>query len=177
MLHRALRFGWAGFLLLTFALGCNKAADQPPAGQPAAEAEGAVRERFKDLQAAVKAQDADKLWGLLSSQGQADAEQAAADARAAHEQAGPEEKKQQENALGLGGADVAKLTGRGFLKTKRFHRKFEELPDSSVERVTVQGDSATVYFTEPDGDKEKAAFVKEGGQWKASLKMPKGKQP
>jgi hypothetical protein len=134
-----------------------------------------VRERFKDLQAALKAQDGDKLWGLLSKKSQAEAEQAAKDLRAAYEQAGPEERAKQEKATGLSGAELSKLTGPGFLKSKRFLRKYDEVPESPVERVAVQGDNATVYFTEPDGDKEKIIFLHEGGQWKAWLKMPRAR--
>jgi hypothetical protein len=168
---RAWRLGWAG-LLLAVVVGCNKTADHSPAGGASPE-EAQVREKYKDLQAALKAQDADKLWDLLSKKSQAEAEQSAKDVRAAYEQAGPEEKARQEKSLGLGGAELGKLAGPGFLKTKRFVRKYDEVPESPAERVTVERDNATVYFTEPDGDKEKIIFVREDGQWKAWLKMPR----
>jgi hypothetical protein len=136
-----------------------------------------VRERFKDLQVAIKARDADRLWGMLSDKSRSEAEQVAREVRTAYEQAGPEERAKQEKAWGVSGAELSKLAGAGVLQTKRFLRRYEEVPESHVERVTAQGDSATVYFTEPDGDKEKMIFVREDGQWKAWLKVPKASQP
>jgi hypothetical protein len=132
-----------------------------------------VRARFKELQAAVNAKDTDKVWGLLCKRSRDEAEQAAAAFRAAYEKAGAEEKTKQEELLGLPGADIAKLTGPGMLKTKRFVRKYHELFESEVEKVTVQADNATVYWLEPDGDHEKTIFLREDGQWKAWLFIPK----
>ena len=68
-------------------------------------------------------------------------------------------------------------TGKEFLKTKRFHGKYDELPDSKIEKVTVQGDQATIAYVELDGDKEKLILVREQGEWKVSIPMPKGSQP
>jgi hypothetical protein len=95
----------------------------------------------------------------------------------AHGGAGAEEKAKQEAALGLPGAELTGLTGKGFLKTKRFQRKYHELPDSTIEKVTVQGNNATAYYLEPDGDKEKLLLVRQEGQWKVWLAMPKVRKP
>jgi hypothetical protein len=134
--------------------------------------EAAVREKFAELQAAIKDHDSDKLWALLDARSRADAERAAKDIQTAHAQAGAEEKTKQEESLGLNGDELAKLTGMGFLKSKRFHGKYHELPDSQIEKVVVQEDSATIHYLEPDGDKEKAILVRQGGQWKVWLTMP-----
>jgi hypothetical protein len=45
-----------------------------------------------------------------------------------------------------------------------------------IEKVTARGDSATVYLSEPDGDREKFVFLREGGEWKVWLGMPKAKK-
>jgi hypothetical protein len=158
--------------ILGLAVGCSSDR-QTPQGK----GEDQVREAFTAFQAALKARDADKLWTLLDTESQADAERTAQAIKAAFEKAGAEEKSQQEKALGLSGADLSSLTGRGFLKTNRFHGKYDEVPESKVDKVTVQGDSATVTYIEPDGDKEKLTLVRREGRWKITLPMPKGTQP
>jgi hypothetical protein len=35
----------------------------------------------------------------------------------------------------------------------------------------VDGDKATVFYTEEDGDKEKLSLVRQGGKWKFFLKV------
>jgi hypothetical protein len=135
-----------------------------------------VRQRFAEVQAAVKARDAGKLWGMLSSKSRADAEKEAKALRTAYEGADAAEKARLEKELGLAGEELAKLAGPGFLKTRRFLRKYDEVAESTVERVTAQGDSATLYFTEPDGDREKMAFVREDDQWRAWVAMPKARK-
>ena len=163
--------------LLGSAAGCaEKPADRAPgAGETAEEAEKAVRKKFAEVQAALKPPDADRLWALLSVKSRAAAETEAKVIRTSCEQASASEKLVQEKDLGLSGQELAGLTGKGFLKTRRFQRKYHEVPDSTIERVTASGDTATVYFDEPDGDKEKLIFVREEGQWKAWMAMPKKK--
>jgi hypothetical protein len=168
----ALHFGWSGLLCMAVVVGCSK-----PAEHSAANDDGPVREKFAELQAAIKSRDADKLWMLLDARSRADAERAAKAIQAAYSKATADEKTKQEKALGLTGKELAGLTGKGFLKTNRFHGKYHELPDSTIERVVVQGDTATVYYVEEDGDKEKAVLVRQDGQWKLWLTMPKVGQP
>jgi hypothetical protein len=136
-----------------------------------------VRAAFADLQAAIPGGDADKLWGLLSQKSRADAERVARDMRTAYEQAGRDAKAKQAERLGLTGEELAKLTGRDFLKTRRFRDKYEEAAAGKVTRVAVQRDSATVYWDDADGEREKTIFVREGDRWKAWLSMPTVKQP
>jgi hypothetical protein len=69
------------------------------------------------------------------------------------------------------------LTGIGFLKTKRFEQKYDELPDSIIDKVVVQGNSATIHYHEADGDREKAILVRQNGEWKAWLTMPRVSKP
>src|SRR4051812_1651402 len=97
--------------------GCTN----PATTRSAATEEGPVRETFAAFQEALKARDADKLWGLLDGDSRADAERAAKAVQAAYAKASAEEKAEKEKALGLSGAELAGLTGPGFLKTRRFH--------------------------------------------------------
>jgi len=137
--------------------------------------EQAVKEAFEAFQAAIKAKDAEKLWGLLDSDSRDDAARAAKAIKAAYAKASAERKAEMEKKLGLSGDELAKLTGTGFLKTKRFHGKYYEVPDSKIEKVTVQGNTAKVYYVEEDGDKETMKLVRQDGKWKLSVPMPKEK--
>jgi hypothetical protein len=168
--------GRSAVLLLALAAGCGKPVDPaPPEISTPPEAEGQVRVAFTALQAAFKAADPDKLWDLLSSKSHTDAEQTVKGLRESYEKADADGKAKLAKDLGLPGEKVARLTGPGFLATKRFRDKYDEIADGKVTKVTVQGDSATVYFDEPDGDHEKCIFLREDGRWKAWLTMPKPK--
>src|SRR5581483_9925198 len=68
------RMGSIGFLVMFLATGCSSSKGDK---QPTAEQEGAVHAKFTELQAAVKSHDADRIWKLLDSKSQADAERAA----------------------------------------------------------------------------------------------------
>src|SRR5260370_3049182 len=134
--------------LLSFALcaGCTK-----PTGQRSTDSEKSVRDTVVAFQAALKARDAEKLWSLMDSDSQADAERAAKSVHEAYAKASAEQKAEYEKTLGVPAAALAALTGRGFLNTKRFHGKYDELPDSTIDKITIQGDTATVAYTEADG--------------------------
>jgi hypothetical protein len=153
-------------------LGCAKQPDSP-----AADEEPALRAQFAELQEALKICDPEKLWILLASRSQADAERVANTIQAAYTKATAGNKAGLEKTLGLSGTDLTALTGRGYLKTKRFQEKYHELPGSTIERIVLEGKNAVVHYLESDGDKEKAVFVREDGQWKASLPMPRMMQP
>ena len=51
------------------------------------------------------------------------------------------------------------------------------MPDSKIDSIVIQGDSATVYYLEPGGDKEKAILVRQDGRWKVWLTMPRASRP
>jgi len=159
---------------IVLALGCSNPAAPTPL-QPGDEEQ--VRQTFAAFQAGLKARDAQKVWAVIDSDSQADAERAAEAVRTAYGKADAAGKAEQEKALGLGGAELASLNGQGFLKTRRFHGKYDEVPDSKVESVAIQGDKATVNYVEADGDKEKFTLVREGGKWKLTVPMPKAAQP
>jgi hypothetical protein len=167
------RFTWVGFLFVAFGGGCST----KPADRPADDDERVVRRTFAELQSAIKNHDADKLWGLMDSKSRAEAEKTAKDIQAARAKASAEEKAKQEEALGLTETELAELTGRGILKSKRFQNKYHELPESQIEKVAVQADNATVHYLEPDGDHEKMILVRQEGQWKVWLAMPRFGKP
>jgi hypothetical protein len=156
------------FFGLAIGLGCST-----PARPPIAADDGPVRERFGMLQAAVKDGNAERIWPLLDARSQADAERIAREMQTAHSEANAEEKKLLEDALGFTPAQFSDLTGKTYLTSKRFREKYHELPESKIESVDMQADHATVHFLEPDGDKEKAIFVRQDGEWKAWLKIPR----
>jgi hypothetical protein len=148
-----------------------------PAAPTSPTEEDRVRESFTTFQVALKDRDADRLWALLDAESQADADRAAQAEKAVYEKASAVGKAKQEKELGLSGAELAALTGRGFLKTNRFHGKYDEVPDGKLDKITVQGNSATVHYTESDGDKKTQALVRQEGQWKVTVPMPKGPNP
>jgi hypothetical protein len=171
MANTTVRAGWT--LLLVLGIGCSGGGSPGGSSAPAGGEQKAVLDAFIALQAALKEGDADKLWAMLDADSQAEAERAAKAIQAAYAKASAEEKAEQEKALGLPGAELAGLTGKGFLKTRRFQGKYDEIPESKVEKVAAQGEKATVNYVEPDGDHEKLTFVRQEGQWKVSLRMPK----
>jgi hypothetical protein len=133
--------------------------------------------QFAALQAALKENDPDKLWKLLASRSRTDAERAANAVQAFYAMASDSKKSELQKMLGVNGAELAALTGITFLKTKRFQEKYHDVPGSTVERVIVEGESAVVHYLESDGDKEKAVYLQEDGQWKAWLPIPRIPQP
>lgn len=181
MWERIYHFKWITFLLMGLAVGCStqpaeKPTDKKP-GSPAASDEDAVREKFAELLSAIKRKDGEKLWEILDKKSHTDAEREAKGIQSAYAKANPEEKAKQEEKLGLSSGEVAGLTGKGILKTNRFQRKYDELPDSKIEKVVIQGDNATVHYLETDGDHEKLILIRHDGQWKVWLPIPRISQP
>ncbi len=84
-----------------------------------------------------------------------------------------------EKGMGLTAAEMAKLTGPGFLKSNRFlgAQPYNEVGACMVQSVNVQGDTATVAYIEDDGDHGKFNFVRVAGQWRVSAPIPKTGQP
>jgi hypothetical protein len=131
-----------------------------------------VKDAFGKLQTAVKSKDAAKIWDLLDGATQADADRSAKLVKAAFKKADDKTKAKHQEALGLKNEEINSLDGPGLLKTKPFLAKYDEIPASKITGITVQGDSATVNYLEPDGDKEKLSYTKVAGKWKVALPMP-----
>ncbi len=158
-------------LLLTLAAGCARGPASPTAEGKPGDAEAAVREKFQELQAAYKTHDAEGIWPLIAAKSQAEAQAQAKILRAAYEKADAATRAQMEKDEGLSAQELARLTGKTFLRTSRFHHKQTEVAESTIERVTAGSDTATVYYLETDGDHEKMHFLLEDGQWKAWIKI------
>ncbi len=157
-----------GLVAALVAGGCAKSADGPP---PVDEA--AVRAAVTSLQESIHAHDSAKVWDLLDAKAQSDADQAAAAVRAKYLAADEAGKAELTKKYGLTGAELEKLTGPDVIKTQPFWRKYDELPEGRIEKVSVQGKQATVTYVEPDGDREKLTLNLRDGRWKAVLAIPK----
>jgi len=144
-----------------------------PAHSAQGKAEDEVKDAFGKLQGAIKAKDNGKIWGLLDTDSQADAERTAKVVKGLYKKANDKEKGEHEKDLGLSAAEINKLDGQLLLKTKAFLAKYDEIPGSKITGVTIQGDSATLNYLEADGDKEKLTYTRQEGKWKAALAMPK----
>ncbi|OAI47228.1 hypothetical protein AYO44_09925 [Planctomycetaceae bacterium SCGC AG-212-F19] len=164
-MHLPLRLRLLPALLLGLLAGCTGGSTPPGT---AAETDK-VKAAFESVQQAIKARDADKLWNLLDSDTQADAERAAKAWKEKYAMADAEKVKKD---LGISTDELAKLAGASFLKTEPFHNKYEELSQSKMKDVKVTGDQAAVDYVEPDGDKETLKLARQNGQWKARLMMP-----
>jgi hypothetical protein len=176
-MNRAAALGWCAAIVVASA-GCSGTSGP---GTAAGNEEGPVKETFQAFQAALKARDSDKIWALLDKDSQAAAEDRAKTLREHYAQTpdGPA-RAAQAKALGLQPPELAKLTGPGFLKCDLFllDEKNKELPESRISKPpSVQGDRATVYYVEPDDDKQTLTLVKVDGHWKVSIDMPSVKKP
>jgi hypothetical protein len=134
----------------------------------ASEAE--VRSAFTALQKALKSGDAEKIWPLLDKSSQEAAARVAKGWKGRYSKARPRDKVKLEQMFGLSAKEMAGLTGKLYVKSKRWQGLHDEIAPSVVTKVMVAGARATVFYTEPDGDKEKLLFTRQGGQWRASLK-------
>src|SRR5262249_20249012 len=159
---------------LLFALGTLSLA---PAVLWAGGDDQKVRAVFQSLQKALKAGDAATIWKLLDTESQEAAARNAKPLQGAYAKANANKKAQMEKALGVSGGELAKLTGEGFLKTKRFLGKYNEVPGSKIDRVVVEGDRATLHYIEEDGDKESFRLARQGKEWKLAVPIPAGGQP
>jgi hypothetical protein len=168
MTRKTPTLGWLAVTILAALAGCA-----PPAPGLSKDEEG-LKEAFVSLQGALKAKDADKVWALLDADSQSDADRQATAVRDAYAKADKAGREEMEKSLGLNGKELETLKGVGYLKTKRFLGKHDEIADSKIDRVSASGDKGTVNYTEQDGDKEKLTFTKVKDGWKVSLAIPKG---
>jgi hypothetical protein len=132
-----------------------------------------IRTAFTALQKAIKARDPDKIWGLIDSGSQADANQKAKAVQAAFSKIGDKDKADFEKKYGLTAKELGDMNGKLFLKSNRFRNKYYEVPGGKIETVKVTGDKAKMTFIEEDGDKEKFSLVRQKGEWRFIVPMPK----
>ena len=140
---------------------------------PALAGEDDIRRAFKEFQGAIKARDPHKIWELLDNDSQADANRAALAVQAAFGKADDKTKAEFAKKYGLSAKELGEMTGKLFLKSNRFHGKYYEIPDSKIDSIKVKGDTARLIYLEEDGDKDKLTLVKQKGQWRFVVPMPK----
>jgi hypothetical protein len=133
--------------------------------------EDEVRQAFGSLQKAIKARDPEMIWAIIDGESQADANRAAKAVQSAFSKAG--DKADFEKKYGLSAKELADMNGKLFIKSSRFHGKYYEVPGSKLDTVKVKGDTAKLTYIEEDGDKEKFSLVRQKGQWKFVVPMPK----
>jgi hypothetical protein len=153
--------------MILVALGCAGSTATNPA-PAAASPDEQVKAAFATLQQALKERDADKIWDLLDKYSQQDADTFAAEWKKKLTGADPEEIKKK---MGIGPDELAKLTGKTFLKTDAFYGK--EIRDiASVKEVLDVKEGTVFYADEASKDqREHVKFVKQDGKWKAKLPM------
>ena len=119
--------------------------------------------------AALKVADQEKLWSLLDTKGQGEADTYAKMIQVTYGKSNDDEKAKLEKAFGLSADEMNKLTGKLYLKSKPFLKKYHEVPGSKIDKVTMEGDKAIVNYIEADNDKEKLELVRQDGKWKLSI--------
>jgi hypothetical protein len=136
-----------------------------------ADAESDVKDVFVEFQAAIKAGDADKIWPLLDTTTQKAVEKTAAALFAEYDKGNATTKAALEKMFGLSAEEIGKLrtTPKLYCKSKRFIGQWHEVPGSTVEKVLLDGDKATVKYKEEDGDKEELKLSKQDSKWKIVL--------
>ena len=92
-----------------------------------------ARAAFTAFQASLKSGDPEKMWPLLDTKTQADADKAAAALKTSYGKAKPAEKTALEKAFGLTAAEMTAVSGKVYLKSKRFLGKYHEIPDSKLD--------------------------------------------
>jgi hypothetical protein len=171
---------WGGVALLTSALlvGCTRT----PTGTAKEKDEAQVRERFAALQGAIKAvlakpDDADTrpLWDLLHSDTRLDADRIAEKIRVQFDKADDATKAKMSEALHLPLEKLKTYSGLHYLRSKTFLGKYDEIPESKLEKITFDGkDKAWAHYVESDEDhdRQKVEMVRQDLQWKILLPVP-----
>jgi hypothetical protein len=131
-----------------------------------------VKAAFKDFQQALKAGDPEKIWPLMDKASQDEAEKNAKTLRDGYAKADAKKKTEIEKAMGLSADEMAKLNGKLYTKSKRFLGKkpYDEIPTSKLDKVTINGDKATINYVEADGDKVEIVAIRQDRKWKFSPK-------
>jgi hypothetical protein len=138
-------------------------------GAARADDEQDVKSAFQAFQAALKVADHEKLWSLLDTKARAEADAYAKTVQATYGKSNDDEKAKLEKAFGLSADEMTKLTGKQYVTSKPFLKKYHEVPGSKIGKVTVEGDKAIVNYIEEDNDKEKMELVRQDGKWKLSI--------
>jgi hypothetical protein len=158
---------WLILAVLLGTIGCAKTPEAVPVDQ-----EPAVRARFEELQRALKERDTEGLTRLLAMQSQADAQGVARFVRLSFARADDKTREHYRKELGISPDEMMRFNGPMFFKTQPFLKRYKEVIDGKIERISIQGDNATLYYRDEEGEQEKLLLVREEGEWKFWLPMP-----
>jgi hypothetical protein len=141
--------------------------------------EDQVQQTFFDFQSAIRTANGDKLWTWLDDDSRSDVVRAVKAVQAEYDKKTAPEKAEMEKGMGLTAAEMTRLTGPAFLKSKRFlgAQPYNDVGTCLVQSVNLQGDTAAVAYIEDDGDHGEFTFVRIAGQWRVSAPIPKSGQP
>jgi hypothetical protein len=169
---------WGGVvLLMAMAIGCTRA----PTGAQREKDEAVVRERFTALQDAFKAVQAKpddantrKLFDLLHTDSQQNADRAAKSVSDQYVRADDAAKAKISAALGVSGADFQRLSGIDYLRSKVFLNTYQAVADSKLDKITFERDKAWAHYQETGSarDSGKVEFALQDQQWKIILPIP-----
>lgn len=181
--HRRMSMRWGRFALwVSFAglIGCGTGPPTPPTDKGSEEARKKTEEEITtvvtNLQAAVKAKDADKIWDLLDTQSQKVLEAEALRIKQHYAKLAAEDKSAYETKLGLSRQELAEMTGKLYVKLIPFYDKvFNKIPDSKFEKIEQTAPlTAIVHCTSRDGSAAKLDVFREAVRgWKIIVPIPK----
>ena len=158
-------------------VGCNRAAPKVNPADAAKKSEEEIKQAFTSLQAAIKAKDVDKVWGLLAKDSQADSEREGKAVKEAYAKLAEGDKPAYEKKVGLSAKELTEMTGKLYAKSSTFFTgETGEMPESKWDKVVMTGESAaTVHYIEDDGkgQRETRSVVREDGQWRFVLPISK----
>jgi hypothetical protein len=154
-------------------VGCAAKAPENKAKETAQKGEEEIKQAFASLQDAIKTKDADKIWNLLDKDSQDDADREARIVKESYAKLPDTDKAGLEKKMELTAKELTGMSGKDYVKSKRFYGKHHEIPGSKVDRITVAGAGATLVFIEEDGDKITTKLARDNGQWKFNLEIPK----
>jgi hypothetical protein len=159
----------ASALLSILAAGCS-----PPTNSSEQDAARLkIEQSFAALQAALKAEDPERLWDLLDERTQEMANKVAHQMRTGHGRADADKKANLRDKYGLTDDELAQATGKVVLKSKTFREANTPLITATLLKVGLVGtNGAVVTYKNADGAEHVINFNRENGNWKAEPDVP-----
>src|SRR5262249_54441379 len=118
--------------------------------------QAAIRQEFNRLKAALaalregKTGAGDSVWELLAAEMQAAAEEQAKVVKDAYAKLADKDRAETEKKLGLSAKELANMNGKALVKSQIFLKKYRQVPNSEVSKITVKGNTATLVFIDSD---------------------------
>src|SRR5262245_39426062 len=178
------------FLSLVWLIGFTRNAPPPkPETNTDSPQQAAVRQEFNRLKAALAALSEaktgadDYVWELLGRDSQAAAEKQAKIVKGAYAKLADQGKAEMEKRIGLSAKELTNMNGKTFVKSHIFQKKYHKVPKSEVSKITVNGNTATLVFIDPDKNTVTVGLVcpEPSSQplvdrWKFNLEIPNAEE-